>query len=318
MNLSMQPSNGMVAKPSWREEKRVNENTILAERAEKDEDVEGHVLVLLSSYEFSFSHSTSTVRQWDPVKGSRTLSILISRKLRSIKELTQDDMFKAWYQCVECHYTLWQAGIHHRDISCENLMYYMTDEGVMGVLNDFDVASLTNGGRLENERTGTIPFMAIELLREDDGQSGRVEHIYRHNLESFIWVFIWICFQYNGGKMVEKPRPLGIWAKVDPSECAEKKNDFLNRDLELPNHLTGASGGRVESFVSFLRQYLHARAQLERELQMALRRLDGSTLAAHKREEVEQEVRQLKAALDEQPAQDVFDRFLQVIRSAGP
>ncbi|KAF9218531.1 hypothetical protein BS17DRAFT_742020 [Gyrodon lividus] len=263
----------------------------------------------------------STVRQApgleDPTRGSRMLSIIIFCQTRPIKELKSDDMFEAWRQCVMGHYAFWKAGIHHRDVSCENLMYYTTNEGVMGVLNDCDVASLTDGGRVGNKRTGTIPFMAIELLRED-GQSGRVEHIYRHNLESFIWVFIWICFQYNGGKMVEKPRPLDIWAKVDPTQCAEKKNDFLNRDLELPNHLTGANGGRVESFVSFLRHYLHARVQLERELQMALRRLDGSTLAAHKREEVEEGVRQLKAALDEQPAQDVFDRFLQVIRSAGP
>ncbi|KAF9225588.1 hypothetical protein BS17DRAFT_653175, partial [Gyrodon lividus] len=82
--------------------------------------------------------------------------------------------------------------IYHRDVSYENLMYYMTDEGVMGVLNNFDLASVHGNGRSGNERTGPIPFMAIDLL-EPDGQSGRVDHTYRHDMELFIWVFICIC-----------------------------------------------------------------------------------------------------------------------------
>ncbi|KAF9225581.1 hypothetical protein BS17DRAFT_646674, partial [Gyrodon lividus] len=90
------------------------------------------------------------------------------------------------------HYALWQAGIYHHDISCKNLMYYMTDEGVMGVLNNFDLASVRGDVPSGNKRTRTIQFMAIELLRED-GQSGSVEHIYCNDMESFIWVFIWIC-----------------------------------------------------------------------------------------------------------------------------
>ncbi|KAF9225596.1 hypothetical protein BS17DRAFT_765428 [Gyrodon lividus] len=209
------------------------------------------------------------------------------------------------------HYTLWKAGIHHRDVSCENLMYYMTDEGVMGVLNDFDLASVRGDGRSGNERTGTIPFMAIELLRED-GQSGRVDHIYRHDMESFIWVFIWICFQYNDGKMVEKPRPLDIWAKVDPSGCAEKKTYFLNCDLELPNHLTGPNRGRVWSFVSFLRDDFHARVGRRGDLQRAREHLDG--LSLDKRGEVERKIAQLTLQLAEEPFESVFSKFTSVIQ----
>ncbi|KAF9236381.1 hypothetical protein BU15DRAFT_31016, partial [Melanogaster broomeanus] len=94
------------------------------------------------------------------------------------------------------HYALWNAGIHHRDVSPANLMYYRRDDTnrtVVGVLNDYDLASLANGkSPLGNERTGTIPFMAIDLL-EPDGQDGKVKHLYRHDMESFIWVFVWIC-----------------------------------------------------------------------------------------------------------------------------
>ncbi|KIJ09868.1 hypothetical protein PAXINDRAFT_42733, partial [Paxillus involutus ATCC 200175] len=99
------------------------------------------------------------------------------------------------------HYVLWKAGIHHRDVSCENLMYYRVDGNVVGVLNDYDLASSASSANpLGNERTGTIPFMAIDLLNAD-GQVGKVKHLYRHDMESFIWVFVWISIQYKDGKL---------------------------------------------------------------------------------------------------------------------
>ncbi|KAF9218454.1 hypothetical protein BS17DRAFT_811680 [Gyrodon lividus] len=313
--MGTQSNDGMVAKLCWGEESRKSESTILKRVAEivVNKTVDGHVPVVLFSYKFP--HSTSAIREAlklaHPGKGSRSLFIIISHKLRPIKELKADIMFKAWYQCVECHYALWQAGIYHRDVSCENLMYYMTDEGVMGVLNDFDLASVRGDGRSGNARTGTIPFMAIELLRED-GQSGSVEHIYRHDMESFICVFIWICFQYNDGKMVEKPRPLDMWAKVDPRGCAEKKTYFLNCDLELPNHLTGPNRGRVWSFVDFLGSYLHARVRCKMELQMTRDHLDG--LPPDDRGEVERKITQLTQDLAEEPLESVFTKFTLVIQ----
>ncbi|KAF9230681.1 hypothetical protein BU15DRAFT_31356, partial [Melanogaster broomeanus] len=95
------------------------------------------------------------------------------------------------------HYALWNAGIHHRDVSPANLMYYRRDD-----------ANRTVGGCLERLRPcifgepersfgvtselDKIPFMAIDLL-EAPGQDGKVKHLYRHDMESFIWVFVWIC-----------------------------------------------------------------------------------------------------------------------------
>ncbi|KAF9245409.1 hypothetical protein BU15DRAFT_31663, partial [Melanogaster broomeanus] len=93
------------------------------------------------------------------------------------------------------HYVLWKAGMHHRNISCEHLMYYRFDGNVIGILNDYDLASLTSSKHpLGYEQTGTIPFMAIDLL-DANGRDGKVERLYRHDMESFIWVFIWICLQ---------------------------------------------------------------------------------------------------------------------------
>ncbi|KIJ16062.1 hypothetical protein PAXINDRAFT_54088, partial [Paxillus involutus ATCC 200175] len=99
------------------------------------------------------------------------------------------------------HYVLWKAGIHHCDVSCENLTYYRVKDKVIGILNDYDLASLASSDNpLGNERTGTMLFMAIDLL-EAAGRDGKVKHLYRHDMESFIWVFVWICHQFKDGKL---------------------------------------------------------------------------------------------------------------------
>ncbi|KAF9218700.1 hypothetical protein BS17DRAFT_790905, partial [Gyrodon lividus] len=105
--MGTQSNDGMVAKLCWGEESRKSESTILervANTAKDNKTVDGHVPVVLFSYEFP--HSTSAIREAlklaQPGKGSRRLFIMIFRKLRPIKELKPDIMFKAWYQCVEC------------------------------------------------------------------------------------------------------------------------------------------------------------------------------------------------------------------------
>jgi hypothetical protein len=98
----------------------------------------------------------------------------------------------------------------------------------MGVLNDYDLSSLADDPCPRgNELTGTIPFMALDLLSAE-AQRGEVKHLYRHDLESFMWVFIWICFSYRGGVLLPaKLRPLDRWATIDAVTCAEKKSFFM-------------------------------------------------------------------------------------------
>ena len=69
-----------------------------------------------------------------------------------------------------------------------------------GVLNDFDLARSTTPGILQPrgfERTGIKPFLALDLLT--DAQDGPVEQLYRHDLESFLWVLMWITACYDNG-----------------------------------------------------------------------------------------------------------------------
>ncbi|KAF8982466.1 hypothetical protein BDQ17DRAFT_1226447, partial [Cyathus striatus] len=81
------------------------------------------------------------------------------------------------------HYALWKNGFEHGDISIWNLMWDATNK--CGTLNDWDLAYVreTEGKGPAKERTGTLPFMARELL-EEPGQ----QRLYRHEVESFIWV----------------------------------------------------------------------------------------------------------------------------------
>ncbi|KAG9235920.1 hypothetical protein BJ875DRAFT_527697 [Amylocarpus encephaloides] len=59
-----------------------------------------------------------------------------------------------------------------------------------GMLIDLDLAELDSPLSRASHRTVTIQFMAIEVL-EDKG------HTYRHDLESFFYVFIWMCIRHG-------------------------------------------------------------------------------------------------------------------------
>ncbi|KIK91783.1 hypothetical protein PAXRUDRAFT_13600 [Paxillus rubicundulus Ve08.2h10] len=178
----------MVVKIYWGEEVCISEQEILKEVwsvVAEDEVVEGHVLILLLKKRFSVSMSTirEALGLKDPHKGSHTLFLLIFKKLSPIQELKDTKLLNAWGQC---HYCLWKAGIHHHDVSCRDLMYYRVNDKVVGMLNGYDLASLASRHNpLGNKQTGTMLFMAINLLATDS-QDGEVEHLYHHDMESFI------------------------------------------------------------------------------------------------------------------------------------
>ncbi|KAG2096094.1 uncharacterized protein F5147DRAFT_656706 [Suillus discolor] len=232
---------GMVAKIFWGEASRTSEPEILKkveEVAKRHPTVEGHIPQLL--WHHKFTNPTSAIREAlgvpEPTTGGRVLYILVFRKLHPITKLHGKELFDAWYQCILCHLTLWKEGVYHRDISPGNLMWYRKGDKLIGVLNDYDLSSLANAvGPRGNERTGTVPFMALDLLTEK-AQRGEVKHLYRHDLESFIWVFTWIFSRYRQGVLLSrKLRPFDEWATLDAIACGEKKLAFLaNADYEPP------------------------------------------------------------------------------------
>ncbi|KAG2096096.1 uncharacterized protein F5147DRAFT_778458 [Suillus discolor] len=227
-----QVSNGMVAIFGG-EAGRTSEPKILdkvEEIAKVHPTVEGHITELL--WHHALTNPTSAIREAlgvpEPSMGSRMLYILVFRKLYPITKLHGKDLFDVWHQCILCHLTLWKQGVYHRDVSPGNLMWYRKSGRLIGVLNDYDLSSLANAvGPQGNERTGTVPFMALDLLTKN-GQQGKVKHLYRHDLESFMWVFAWIFLRYRQGVLLlPKLRPLDEWAILGAIACRKEKLDFL-------------------------------------------------------------------------------------------
>ena len=130
------------------------------------------------------------------------------------------------------HRLLWALGIVHGDISFNNLMYFEDDEGnKRGILNDFDLASIMVPGtecpsKIGHRRTGTLVFMALELL---DSLDGEIPRHYRHELESFVWVLLWVGLRHQVDKG-RGPRHILDWVdQVDADIIYEKKSAFLGR-----------------------------------------------------------------------------------------
>ncbi|KAL5354469.1 hypothetical protein ACLOAV_000558 [Pseudogymnoascus australis] len=131
---------------------------------------------------------------------------------RSTKELLE-----ALRDAVRGHKSLLEDGkILHRDISQNNIIITeaASKEEPAGRLIDLDLAkeldSVPSGA---SHRTGTMQFMAIEVLQ---GKG----HTYRHDLESFFYVLIWMCIRYGHVDMDDrqtrkKSRPLTTSALRD-------------------------------------------------------------------------------------------------------
>ena len=85
----------------------------------------------------------------------------------------------------------------------------------IGVVNDFDLATWVGHSTTNNDRTGTIPFMATDLL--DGGLEDRIPRLYRHDLESFSWILAYISvaeIEYEGSKIRISPMPgVSTWFK---------------------------------------------------------------------------------------------------------
>ncbi|KIK41007.1 hypothetical protein CY34DRAFT_806615 [Suillus luteus UH-Slu-Lm8-n1] len=208
-------------------------NELVAKRLHwPEEDRESEILQKVYDLAENDTKDTSTANirralgHQDAERGRRVLSIIVFSKLDPITNLSEDEFLSAWWQIILCHYALWQKQVHHCDISPSSLMVYKTSDGrYIGVLNDFDL-SLTRETPPGQERTGTAPFMAIDLLTEE-AIEGKVQHLYQHDAESFLWVFAWVCLRYEGGRLLRKGRPLDEWLKPDAIQCHDKKTGFL-------------------------------------------------------------------------------------------
>ncbi|TFK31462.1 hypothetical protein BDQ12DRAFT_729539 [Crucibulum laeve] len=201
-------------------------------------DLKRHIPTLICSKDIKYStrHIRDVLGLREKKPGSegsnpRLVRILIFVLLDPITSLEDPGkIIQAWKGCVDCHYHLWQAGLEHGDISAWNLMWDKNEQS--SILNDFDLAvfrDIKTGKRItanNGERTGTIPFMALQLLT-DKYYDGKIERQYRHELESFIWSLSWLCLYGAGDDVKEK---LDQWRTADYITACGCKARFI---LEL-------------------------------------------------------------------------------------
>ena len=112
------------------------------------------------------------------------------------------------------------------------------DDNKYGVLNDFDLSTIMKPGdrnpnRQGLERTGTLPFMAMELL-QNESFDGKVPRRYDHELESFAWVLVWVSTCVVDGEDRERPWLLKEWLGNDNFEVCKSKAWFMRDQRSIP------------------------------------------------------------------------------------
>ena len=179
-----------------------------------------------------------------PTAGSRSQYWMISKKLSGLSPILSDfNEFKRMYwEIIRCmsfpmpahpslifslgHRFLWNMGISHGDISFNNLMY--NPETRHGILNDFDLASVMEPSTqipqtIGHRRTGTLVFMASDLLKDDESIGGGVARRYYHELESFVWVLLWAGLSERN----YRHKHILQWVDLTPTAVYEKKTTWI-------------------------------------------------------------------------------------------
>ncbi|KAK6365863.1 hypothetical protein LTR64_008699 [Lithohypha guttulata] len=122
------------------------------------------------------------------------------------------EVLKAFRDAINAHRELYKRKILHRDVSYGNIILTDPDQndGCSGMLIDYDLAvQIGADGRNETSgeknMTGTLEYMAIEILEGAvRKETAGIDHTYRHDLESFFYVFLALCIRY-GWKEGTKP-----------------------------------------------------------------------------------------------------------------
>jgi hypothetical protein len=124
--------------------------------------------------------------------------------------------------------------ILHRDISLRNLMFRKKNGAAYGVLNDFDLSVYRDHKSLatSKQRTGTTPFMAMDLLEDVPPSAFPSPHRYRHDLESFFYVVTWIVCGYHEGKEVQT-HPFRTWQTANELTVKLLKNQFVTTPISV-------------------------------------------------------------------------------------
>ncbi|TWU74225.1 hypothetical protein ED733_003515 [Metarhizium rileyi] len=142
------------------------------------------------------------------------------------------ELLEGLCDAIKVHQSLYTDGkILHRDISENNIIITnpRNADGFKGMLIDLDLAKeVGKGSSGARHRTGTMEFMAIEVLLG-------VSHTYRHDLEAFFYVLIWLCarrgwaLSKTSGQRPEKSL-LSRWYTGDYNNIAHNKLGDMDKN----------------------------------------------------------------------------------------
>lgn len=143
------------------------------------------------------------------------------------------ELLQVFYDAIKCHRSLFcDAKILHQDISSGNIIILDgQDDGVRkGILIDLDSAvQVADGLEPEAGITGTRPFMAIGVLKGE-------AHTYRHDLESFLYVLLWVVITNHKDNPPETSRlrqwSNGDWEELGARKALDMDHDGFSRLLE--------------------------------------------------------------------------------------
>jgi len=123
----------------------------------------------------------------------------------------------------------------------------------VGIVNDFDLATWIDHSASNKDRTGTIPFMAIDLL--DGGLDRRTPRLYRHDMESFVWVLAYTTVarkEYKNHTIKISPPPkVDAWFRDDSRSDREL---HVASKQSFHSHYNKLATGRYHHYTKVIRQ----------------------------------------------------------------
>ncbi|KAK4115013.1 hypothetical protein N656DRAFT_747678 [Canariomyces notabilis] len=158
----------------------------------------------------------------------------VGRPLHTFQSLSE--LLQVLRDAIKCHRSLYHdAGVLHQDVSPGNIIIVdgQQDEGgekPRGIMIDFDSAIelAAEGANSETDTNfniiGTRPFMAIGVLKGE-------RHTYRHDLESFLYVFLWtVISNHKHDPPQGTSSKLRQWSRGNWDELAVRKSLDMDRD----------------------------------------------------------------------------------------
>ncbi|KAK2599067.1 hypothetical protein QQS21_005473 [Conoideocrella luteorostrata] len=146
----------------------------------------------------------------------------LGRRLSTFR--TREELLQALRDAIKGHRSLLQnARILHRDVSEDNIVIVddASENSPKGILIDLDSALDLEAGPNRRQITGTRAFMSIGILRER-------RHTYRHDLESFLYVFLSTVIANRNLDLPEDSKLHG-WSQGTWGDSARKKVHFMEK-----------------------------------------------------------------------------------------